>query len=156
MKKVFLIFLLMPLAVWATEPSIIASVLVKEFVLLKNKISTLEPEGKVGGLYNFKKFKGYTLLWKLEEDPSESEVIRIYREAKHKGEQAFSVTYHKNDIIVRGQMVLRRFYGPDANGWRNDTVDFDSGEYLGTQGAENPTISEDDKKIMKAWGLTSF
>ena len=135
-----------------------AEILQQEFKELRSLVANLTPDYVVGGLYNAKEYEGVTLLWKIDSEgdgTGENEVIRFYGE-RVPPLKDFGVTYHKSYAIVPGEVVLRRFYGPDSTGWRNDTIDFESGEYIGSQGARTPFLSETDIAIMKNWNLTIF
>lgn len=135
-----------------------AQILQKEFSELRAIVATLTPDYVVGGLYNAKEYDDVTLLWKIDTEgdgTGENEVIRFYGE-RNPPLKDFGVTYYKSYVIVPGQVVLRRFYGPDSTGWRNDTIDYVSSEYIGSQGSRAPFLSETDVAIMKNWNLTIF
>lgn len=129
-----------------------SKILTAEWNRLYELVSQTEADYVVGGLYNAKEFDGVTLLWKVG---TEHEVIRFYAE-RMAPLKDFSVTYFKTPHIVKDTMVLRRFYGPDSTGWRNDTIDFDSGDYIGRQGVRFPYLGNDDQKVMNDWSLTIF
>ncbi len=123
-----------------------------EFSRLRAVVSQLTPEFQVGGYLNGKSYGDHEILWALSEDPSRSEVIRIYRE-KGANEQPMVVSFHRSTLIAPGRTVIRRFVGPGLTGWRNDTVDVDSGEYLGSQGNESPLLDARDREILKKWDI---
>lgn len=138
------------------DEDFIASTIYKEFTRLRERFQLETPDTVVGGLYKQKSFGSHVVLWKIEQFPEDSEVIRIYRASKIEGEQDFSVTFHKNGVIVPGKTVLRRFIGPDSRGWRNDTLDYLTFQYLGSQGAERPQISPTDREILNMWDILEF
>lgn len=129
-----------------------SKILTAEWTRLYELVSQTEADYVVGGLYNAKEFDGVTLLWKVG---TEHEVIRLYAE-RVAPLKDFSVTYYKTPHIVKDTLVLRRFYGPDSTGWRNDTIDYESGEYIGSQGTRWPYLGNDDQEIMTNWDLTIF
>lgn len=125
----------------------------EEYDRLKATASALAPDFLVGGYLKGKNYGDHVFLWHLAEEKGEAEMIRILRK-KSQGEQSFDITFHHNEVIVRGRSVIRRFLGPVSTGWRNDTIDFESGEYLGSQGASNPKVDARDKEIMNSWGIS--
>lgn len=158
MKLLTTVAMLMAAPIWAsaqTEGEFISKTIVAEYNKMRDYVERTKPDGMVGGYLYAKNFGEYKLLWRLAESDGRAEVIRIYRAGENYG-QGFSVTYHKNRMIVPGRVVVRRFYGPDAAGWRNDTVDWATGQYLGRQGARKPGIVASDREIMQKWGLTEF
>lgn len=126
--------------------------LLTEYQRLHEYVQNTKAEFEVGGLFKGKQFGDYKLLWKLAQVKGESEVIRIYRDKGDK-QQAFEVSYFRNDLIVPGKTVIRRFIGPAATGWRNDTIDAFDGRYLGHQGTENPYLDERDQEILSEWDI---
>lgn len=125
--------------------------LTKEFRSLYQFAEKTQPERQVGGLLNEIKVDDYYFLWRLAKDETEYDIIRIFRPKKNGKD--FGVTYYLANHIVEGRWVLRRFIGPERGGWRADTIDTETNEYLGYQGATRPIISEDDAKILKRWGI---
>ncbi len=123
-----------------------------EFHRLRELVVHLEPEFEVGGYLKGKSSGDHELLWRTSDTGTDSEVIRIYRDKGDK-EQAFGVTFYRNDVIVKGRTVIRRFVGPAATGWRNDTIDAHSGEYLGSQGASEPALDTRDEEILRHWDI---
>lgn len=121
-----------------------------QFQRLHSFVSALEPEFTVGGYLKGKSYGDHELLWHLATEPGEAEVIRVYRE-KGPSEQAFDITFHRNRAIVPGRIVIRRFVGPESTGWRNDTVDEETGDYLGMQGEVNPAVDARDQAILRKW-----
>lgn len=140
--------LLALLALTARADSDPAQEVQTQFQRLRAVVSKLKPEFEVGGYLNGKRYGDHELLWHLE-PAGDAEVIRIYREKKNG--PAFDITFHRNNAIVPGRTVIRRFYGPSPTGWRNDTVDADTGEYLGSQGQEEPRLDKRDREIMERW-----
>lgn len=126
-----------------------AQILLKEYAQLKAKVLTLTPDGDVGGYFKFKNYGDVKLMWRF----SRNEVIRLFY---RKSDSIFAVTYYVSQDIVDERIVLRRFYGQEPLLWRNDTIDYNTGEYLGMQGMEEPELSKEDLEIMKQWGLTAF
>lgn len=130
-----------------------ADQLAAEYQRLYNWTQTVQPDGLVGSHYPFKQMEGYIVLWDPQASMNDKhDMIRIFlnREAPLKD---FAVTYYKSQYIVEGRTVLRRFYGPDDKGWRNDTVDFITGEYFGYQGTPSPKLSEDEQSILDFWTI---
>lgn len=126
--------------------------LVAEFTRLKAYAEGLSADYTIGGMMKAKEFEfGVTFLWMLSED-GQSDIIRIYRD----DEPAFVVSYYKNKLIGQGEMVLRRFVGPDQGGWRNDTILWDTLEYVGAQGQKKPMLKEIDLEVLKAWDIELF
>ncbi len=117
-------------------------------------VEKLEPEFVVGGYLKGKKYGDHELLWKLAGEPGEAEVIRIFRDKE--GMKSFEITFHHNDHIVKGREVIRRFVGPGISGWRNDTIDSQTLEYLGSQGARRPMLDSRDREILKQWDIELF
>lgn len=126
-----------------------------EYQTLRAFVSKLEPDFEVAGYLLGKSYGDHEILWHLEEDPNESEMIRILRDKGDK-EQAFSISFHTGTHIVRDHHVIRRFVGPDMTGWRNDTADSSSGEYFGTQGTRRPSLDTRDREILRDWDIELF
>lgn len=120
-----------------------------QYFQLRKTVEGLKPEYDVGGYLSGKRFGDHEILWHLAEELGDAEVIRIYREKK--GDQAFNITFHRNNALVPGRRAIRRFVGPERSGWRNDTIDEDTEEYLGSQGEEEPRMDARDRAIMKRW-----
>ncbi|NJL25244.1 MAG: hypothetical protein HC902_08730 [Calothrix sp. SM1_5_4] len=108
---------------------------------------TLKADAQVGGLLNSKSYGDHEILWPLDGD---IDVIRVFRDKKP---AAFEIVYHRGTHIVPGRTVIRRFVGPAQGAWRADTIDADTGEYLGTQGAQKPELDARDREIMKTWNV---
>lgn len=121
-----------------------------EFSRLYEKVQKLRPESTVGGLLKSKSYGDHELLWHLDDEPGGYDVIRIYREKKDSS--AFEIAYFRGTHLIPGRNVIRRFYGPVGSGWRNDTVDAETGQYLGSQGAREPNMDARDRQIMRKWG----
>lgn len=134
----------------AQASSDIGKDLQSQYKKMHSIVSKLKAEFDVGGYLNGKSYGDYEVLWHLAEEPGEAEVIRIFRD-KGAREQAFSITFHRNRAIVPGRTVIRRFVGPASTGWRNDTVDAETGAYLGHQGADDPNLDKRDQEILKQW-----
>lgn len=122
----------------------------QEFDGLYQYVQNLEPEYEVGGMLKAKEYGDHKLLWDLADEPGETDVIRIYRS---KGRGDFNVTYHRTHQIIEGKIVIRRFVGPLISGWRNDTIDAHTNEYLGAQGVFAPDLDQRDTEIMEKWGV---
>lgn len=129
-----------------------AEILTEEFDRIQKWILTQTPDGNVGGLYDYVQMDGYLILFSQEFD-KDHDTIRFFlnREAPEKD---FAITYHYTRHIVRGRTVIRRFIGPEPTGWRNDTIDVNTGEYLGAQGARKLRLKPDEQRIIDHWGLT--
>jgi hypothetical protein len=134
----------------------ISKQLFKEFDQMYELVSSLEPDGQVGGLLNEKVIGDYSLLWKLADEPGEYDVIRIYRDYPGERFDHFSVSYYLADHIVPGRTVLRRFVGTKLNFFRNHTVDAKTGEYLGSQGASFLSLRPRDQEILDHYGIVLF
>ncbi len=133
-------------------------ILTEEFNRLRSFVAQLKPDGDVGGYYWKKDYGDHLLLWKLEESEDARayhEVIRLYA-SRGEDQKPFAVTYHKTTGIIDGLMVLRRFIGPEPTGWRNDTIDYQTGEYLGSQGFRRLWLQDEDLRILKRWNITPF
>lgn len=133
----------------------ISQILQMEWKQLRETVGSLKPDGKVGGFYDEKVYDGYSLMWKISDQAEDNEVIRFYAE-RPDSDKAFAVTYYKSYAIAPGRLVIRRFVGAEPHGWKNHTVDLNTGEYLGTQGAWKPDITESEKLILKEWGIQPF
>ncbi len=133
----------------------ISARLANEYARLRARVEATVPDSLVGGYLKSKSFGDHQLLWKLAEEPGDTEVLRIFR-PKGPGVPALDVTFHFSRYIVRDRTVIRRFVGPSTTGWRNDTVDVESGEYLGSQGATHPVLDLRDREILKTWDIELF
>jgi hypothetical protein len=131
----------------------ISQKLMKEWDNLKTKTAQVSADGELGGYMFYKEYGNLTLLWRTSDDMADNEVIRLFLE-KNNGSN-FVITYHKSNIISPGRTVLRRFVGGEPVGWINHTIDFKTGLYLGTQG-QAPTLTSEEKKLMKAWSIENF
>lgn len=133
-------------SLWAAE-SPEAKVLKSEFDRLQKYVSQLVPDGTVDGFLKYKVMNGYEILWELDEVDNSHSVITLYRDQ-------FAVHYYKSAYIIENKYVLRRFIGPHITGWRNDTVDIESGAYLGRQGLEKPIWTKADQAVIDFWNIT--
>ncbi|MGE0525938.1 MAG: hypothetical protein AB7G93_10240 [Bdellovibrionales bacterium] len=154
MKSMLLLLSLFAATSFVYAGDSIGQSLLTEYKDVRAKVSRIQPEFDVGG-YNAKDYGDYRLIWRLAETMEEAEMIRIYR-AKGLRDHDFDVTYHRNRAIAPGRTVVRRFVGPMDRGWRNDTVDIDTGEYLGRQGAPYPRMDARDREILEQWGMQIF
>ena len=132
----------------------ISQQLQSEFTRLERSFSSCESELTVGGVFHTKAFGDHEVLWSFDRVNGGSDVIRIYRGKKD--EDAFVVAYFRSPWIIAGRTVIRRFVGPSITGWRNDTIDANTGEYLGMQGMADPELDSRDKEILKQWGIEFF
>ncbi len=148
----FLAFLCLFLSAVASAADV-TQVLQEEWSRFRAHVQTLTPDGDIGGT-PFKDYEGMTLLWDVSEDARDNEVIRFYMERSDSPDW-FSVTYHKSHVIVPGKVVLRRFVGPEPTGWVNHTIDYHTGEYLGSQG-RSPNIRRNERTMMRDWGMTQL
>jgi len=130
-----------------------AETLKSEWNRFRNEVETINPDGDIGGYMLYRDYQDMTLLWRTSFDPNENEVIRFFM--KRDDGTVFAVTYHKSDIIIPGRQVLRRFVGTEPTGWINHTIDFETNEYLGTQG-QRPQLTSSEKSMMKKWGIKNF
>ena len=134
--------------------------LVEEFERLRTEVSRLQPDNSGNSYYREKDYGDHIIMWKLENQTTKRpehqyEEIRLY--IKSTGTHPpFDVTYHKTTAIVRGILVLRKFIGPEPHGWRNDTVNYMTGEYLGFQGASHINLPNHVKNILTQWSITPF
>lgn len=153
MKKLILVFVFVftSCQIFASEK--ISQTLMNEWTHFRTMVDTIKPEGDIGGYMLYRDYADMTLLWRTSSETGENEVIRFFMQRSNG--LVFAVTYHKSDIINPGRTVLRRFVGNEPTGWINHTIDFVTGEYLGTQGQE-PTLSVAEKKMMKEWNIKSF
>lgn len=150
MKYIFAILMLFSGALNA-EPSH-SEILLQEWSSLRKMVGELVPDGEIGGYYSTKSFDGVTLMWRTRGEKGD-EVIRLFFDKKLEDGRYFHVTYYKNDYIVEGRTVLRRFLGLEPSGWGNHTIDFETGDYLGSQGNTKPTINEEQQKILDEWNI---
>ena len=130
--------------------------LIDEYQQLRTVVSQIQPDNQDEGPYlKQKDYGNYVLLWSLADTNSNistNERIRIYIPSQG-DHQDFAVTYVKSTMIAPGQVVLRKFIGPEPSGWRNDTVDYATGEYLGRQGSSWITIPEHVKSILTQYDI---
>lgn len=152
MIRIFSAVLTFLLTISTQAESLNGQQILNEYERIHQFVANAEPEFEVGGLLKGKQFGDYKLLWKIAKEKGDSEVIRIYRDKGQK-EQAFEVSYFRNELIVPGKTVIRRFIGPASTGWRNDTVDFADGRYLGSQGTERPYLDQRDSEILAEWNI---
>ncbi len=153
MKKMLLICLFLIGNAFAQPDRQIAETLREEWQEYRLLVDSLSADGDVGGYMLFKNYGEMILLWRTSQGSQDNEVIRFYM-MRSLG-TSFAVTYHKSNLIVPGKVVLRRFIGPEPTGWINHTIDYDSGEYLGSQGTQ-PSLTSREKKMMNEWGITVF
>lgn len=131
-------------------------ILNQEYQKFYSLVEKLQPDALVGGLLKSKKFNDHEILWKLAESENDYTVIRIYRE-HNDGSEDFAITYYYARHIVPGTLVIRRFIGPAVgSGWRNDTVDLESGDYLGSQGQVAPVLNSRDQELLTLWSIKLF
>ncbi|MCM2282951.1 MAG: hypothetical protein NDI61_14010 [Bdellovibrionaceae bacterium] len=140
--------LLLPLSSNAMDAR--ADVLETEFQRLYEYVQNLPHDGMVGGFMKYKKVQNHLILWELAYNVHGDDVIRLFNEHKD-GTDSFAVSYYRSKSIIPGRTVIRRFVGPSVIGWRNDTMDVLSGEYLGTQGFPVPRMTAEDKKLLQRW-----
>lgn len=151
MKKIILVFLVqLGILTQVFANDFISQTLMKEWTTFRTQVNEITPDGDVGGYMLYREYGDMTLLWRTFEGEEENEVIRFFMQRKDG--VVFAVTYHKSDIIVPGRIVLRRFVGTEPVGWINHTIDFNSLEYLGSQGFK-PEITSQEKAMMKKWGI---
>lgn len=154
MKKIVLAFLmLISIFGQAFGNETISKTLMKEWNTFRAQVDTLTPDGDIGGYMLYREYQDMTLLWRTSSDTNDNEVIRFFM--KRDDGAIFAVTYHKSNIIAPGRVVLRRFVGNEPTGWINHTIDFTTGEYLGSQG-QATIITAKEKKMMKDWGIRNF
>jgi hypothetical protein len=151
MKKIILIFTLLIGNAFASDS--ISKTLMEEWSRFRTLVDKTEPHGDIGGYMLYRDYENMTLLWRTSVGSEENEVIRFFMQRPDGA--IFAVTYHKSDIIRPGKVVLRRFVGTEPTGWINHTIDFNSGEYLGSQG-EKPNLTADEKKMMKTWKISDL
>lgn len=143
------------LAPASSGPEQISAKLQSEFRDLRALVQKLEPEFMVGGYLFGKRYGDHELLWHLASDSQGTDTIRLYRE-KSGGRKEFAVAYLRSTQIVEGRTVIRRFVGPVVGDWRNDTIDANSGEYLGSQGVRTPELDARDREILRKWKIELF
>lgn len=153
MKTILLICLFVIGNAFAQNDRQLGETLREEWQEYRSMVDTLSADGDVGGYMLFKTYGDMVLLWRTSEGSLDNEVIRFYM-MRSLG-TSFAVTYHKSNLIVPGKVVLRRFIGPEPTGWINHTIDYDSGEYLGSQGV-TPTLTSREKKMLNEWSITFF
>ncbi|EQC43731.1 hypothetical protein [Bacteriovorax sp. Seq25_V] len=149
MKKLIMLLALLPFLTFGySDPD--AKTLMEEYQRFRTLVSTMKPDHLVGGWYKAKEYDGMTLMWNLGDEITDREVIRFFRK-KYDG-SIFAVTYHRSDYIVDGRIVLRRFVGPEPTGWVNHTIDYETGEELGSQGWW-PTLDKSDEAFLNEWKI---
>jgi hypothetical protein len=128
-----------------------AEQLLLEYSSLKQWTSEVQSDGVIGGLYQFVQMDGYKIMFSQEFD-GDHDVIRFFmaREAPRKD---FAITYFWSRYIKQDRVVLRRFVGHEPSGWRNDTIDVETLEYLGRQGRRDLRLPEDEESILEQWGI---
>lgn len=132
-----------------------ATVLKNEFDRFYALVTTLKADGKIGDFMKYKKVGAFTVLWDLGTEKSDYDLIRLYNEHKD-GTDSFAVSYYRSQSIVPERTVIRRFVGPGIKDWRNDTMDVDTGEYLGMQGIFNPEMNDEDRTLVKEFNVELF
>lgn len=137
-----------------SSPEHISSRINEEFLRLRTFVEKLQPEFTVGGYLNGKNYGDHQLFWHLSQEKGGNEVIRIFR---YKGRNNdFDVSFHRSMEIMPGRTVIRRFVGPGSSGWRNDTIDAATGEYLGSEGPSLPRMDVRELEILKQWDIELF
>ena len=137
-----------------------AQILIAEYNKILEIAQTSQPDGTVDGFTNYKVIgDGVKFLWYLGETRGQT-TLKIYKSKDEQaGEDDFSVSYHyimhRDPGEIEPTPILRRFIGP-MKGWRNDSVDLETGYYLLHQGSPTLQLSERDKSILEAWGITQF
>ena len=132
--------------------------LLDEYENIRAVVSRLQSDNpNTMDYYQKKDYGDHVIMWKLEDEGNGhfDEVIRLYIRPVE-GESSFAVTYHKTTLIVSGTIVLRKFVGPEPVGWRNDTVDYLTKEYLGFQGNPRFSVNKRIESILKRWNITLF
>ena len=151
MKKLLVLFLFLSSHVFALTGEEISENLQGEWSKFRTLVETLEADGDIGGYMDFKRYEDVTLLWRIDDDFTGNEVVRFYIPREGRLEN-FAVTYHKSTSIIDGRVVLRRFVGPEPTGWINYTIDYETGEYLGSQGF-TPRLLENEVVFLREWGI---
>lgn len=151
MKKIVFAFLVLFAVIGqAFADEGIAKSIMKEWRTFRAQVETIKPDGDIGGYMLYRDYQDMTLLWRISADPAENEVIRFFMQRPDG--VVFAVTYHKSDVIIPGRIVLRRFIGTEPTGWINHTIDFLTGDYIGSQG-QKPALTSQEKKMMSEWGI---
>lgn len=130
-----------------------SQVVLQEYQTLRDMVVKMTPDYQVGGYYHAKEVGDSLLMWLLQSDPTAHEVIRIYRPRGDHSGLNFAITYHRSSEIVEGRIVVRRFIGTEPYGWRNDTVDLQTGEYLGAQGMTEPSMTKEERALLRSYGV---
>lgn len=153
MKALFSIILMTVLTASALADQGQATTIISEYEQIRAYAQKQEAEYMVGHFMSAKQYDDALLLWQLDDDEKYHEVIRLYREREDG--TSFAVSYHRSSSIVDGKIVIRRFIGTEPSGWINHTVDYKTGEYLGSQGTE-PFLTEEEEKMLKNWKVKFF
>lgn len=132
-----------------------STVLKNEFDQFYTYVTELEPDGKIGDFMKYKKVGDFTVLWDLGVEKTDYDLIRLYNEHTD-GTDSFAVSYYRSQNIVPGRTVIRRFVGPGIKGWRNDTMDLETGEYLGMQGFPEPYMTSEDRALIQEFKVELF
>lgn len=130
-----------------------SKVLLGEYNRLHKMVQELEPEFEVGGVLKGVKINGVELLWDLASGPSDYDIIRIFVDHPTDPDKFFSVDYYRGTHLIDDHNVVRRFIEPSSSMWVNHTVDFETGEYFGSQGTSFLFLEDFEKKVLKDWGI---
>lgn len=154
MKKAMMILtLVLSFVGQAQASSSYSQTILAEWARFRSMVANLDAEGEVGGYMKFVRYDNMTLLWRTSADKTENEVIRFFQ--KRPSGDVFAVTYHKSKDIVPGATVIRRFVGTEPSGWINHTVDYFTGDYLGSQGGK-PYLMPAERQLMSDWKIADL
>ncbi len=133
-----------------------AEVLLDEYNNLKKRTENLAPDGQIGGVFNYRDRGDHELIWDMNDySVDQHDTLRIFVLGDKKA-QSFSVTYHYSDFLVPQRTVLRRFIGPESQGWRADTIDVTDLEDLGYQGLEKPRLTPAQIQLLGRYKIQLF
>ena len=155
-----LCILIHPFMAYANGPTP-SSELIDEYERLRAKVSQLKSDNPSDPSRRGEKEYGtHFVFWSLEDRdvsaPGYHETIRIFIPPTATYPKNFAVSYHKSTHILSEALVLRKFVGPEPSGWRNDTINYATKEYLGMQGSRWVETPEHVEDILAQWDITPF
>ena len=130
-----------------------AETLKKEYSKLFDIVKNITPDYKIGKDYNVKDYGDDELIWRLAISDRDQDFVGIYDKGRR---DSFSVRFYRAKHFIPGRNVLRRFIGPVMIGWRSDTIDYNTNEYIRWEGVERPTLEPSELDFLKRWSITPF
>lgn len=129
----------------------------REWTLLKEMIASFEPDEKmVGGLMFQVDFGDHVLLWSKNSFAHDGhEVLRIFV-PRSEHQRSFDITYILSkylSVASQERPALRRFVGPAERGWRADTVNWLTGDWIDTQGNRNLRLTDFEQELLEKYSI---